>query len=116
MGAKGLKRLLLNLISKQNIFSRFKDKTIGIDVSVLLHKYFGLQTVVDEFLEERYLPLVKLIIGDIQQLTKRDIKVIVVLDESDLPQTDWARKSATRILLVPPEAVQRLLAESLAED
>ena len=96
---------MLNLISKHNIFSRFKDKTIGIDVSVLLHKYFGLQTVVDEFLEERYLPSVKLIIGEIQQLTKRDIKVIVVLDESDLPQKDWA-KSATRILLVPPEAVQ----------
>ena len=58
MGAKGLKRLLLNLISKQNIFSRFKDKTIYIHVSVLLHKYFGLQNVVDEFLEERYLTIV----------------------------------------------------------
>ena len=59
MGAKGLKRLLLSLISKQNIFHSFKHKTIGIDASVLLHKYFGVQDVVDEFLEERYQTLVK---------------------------------------------------------
>jgi len=98
MGAKGLKRLLLSLISKQNIFSTFKNKTIGIDASVILHKYFGLQDVVDEFLEERYQTLVKLVIADIQQLTKRDVNVIVVLDGGNLPQKDWARKKRDKDL------------------
>ena len=98
MGAKGLKRLLLDLISKQNIFSTFKDKTIGIDASVLIHKYFGIQDVVDEFLEERYHTLVRLVIADIQQLTKRDVKVIVVLDGGDLPQKAWARKKRDKDL------------------
>ena len=98
MGAKGLKRLLLSLISKQNIFHSFKHKTIGIDASVLLHKYFGVQDVVDEFLEERYQTLVKLVIADIQQLTKRDVKVIVVLDGGDLPQKAWARKKRDKDL------------------
>ena len=98
MGAKGLKRLLLSLISKQNIFHSFKHKTIGIDASVLLHKFFGVQDVVDEFLEERYQTLVKLVIADIQQLTKRDVKVIVVLDGGDLPQKAWARKKRDKDL------------------
>ena len=45
-----------------------------------------------------YQTLVKLVIADIQQLTKRDVKVIVVLDGGDLPQKAWARKKRDKDL------------------
>ena len=43
-------------------------------------------------------PSQTLVIADIQQLTKRDVNVIVVLDGGNLPQKDWARKKRDKDL------------------
>ena len=49
-----LKPLLYGFIAYKNIYNTFKDQTVGIDLSVFVHRYFGWANVIDDFMDERF--------------------------------------------------------------
>jgi len=46
-----LKPYLYGFIAYKNIYNTFKDQTVGVDLSVFVHRYFGWANIIDEFME-----------------------------------------------------------------
>ena len=57
-----LKPFLYGFIAYNNIYNTFKDQTIGVNLCVFVHRYFGCEKVIDDLMEERFDALCKVII------------------------------------------------------
>ena len=56
-----LKPFLYGFITYKNIYNTFKGQTVGVDLSVFVHRYFGWANVIDDFMEERFDTLCKVL-------------------------------------------------------
>ena len=54
MTIANLKPFLYGFIAYKNIYYGPTPNTVGVDLSVFVHRYFGWANVIDDFMEERF--------------------------------------------------------------
>ena len=87
-----LKPFLYGFITYKNIYSTFKGQTVGVDLSVFVHRYFGWANVIDDFMEERFDTLCKVLVSTFKSMESQGITPLLVFDGGELPAKNLTKQ------------------------
>ena len=87
-----LKPFLYGFITYKNIYNTFKGQTVGVDLSVFVHRYFGWADVIDDFMEERFDTLCKVLVSSFKSMKSQGINPLLVFDGGELPAKNFTKQ------------------------